>query len=192
MDSPKQYRMGKGFDKSDVVGLQSTGMRHLWYQKMSVWVDAVSSLGVSLHLVLVQALACFNVSVDFVSKWVGNSEGGRRGTKCSSVPRTRHPQECALSSWILCWDAEMRNGWYQSYIIMLSRCLVAYPFVSQEILALCMKVVVSSLKKWMLDMVVAEWRCCQHVSASPSLGANSCTCVSDLLRLHLLLGEGKG
>lgn len=57
---------------------------------------------------------------------------------------------------------------YQSYIVMLNRCLVAYPLVSQGILALCMIVVVSSLKKWMLEMVVAEWRCYQHVSASPS------------------------
>lgn len=32
-------------------------------------------------------------------------------------------------------------------------------------LALCMKVVVSSLK--ILEVVVAEWGCCQHVSASP-------------------------
>lgn len=46
--------------------------------------------------------------------WAGG-EGGRPGTKCSSVPRTRHPRKCALSSWLLCWDAGVRNGWYQSY-----------------------------------------------------------------------------
>lgn len=45
----------------------------------------------------------------FVSKWVAGGEGGRRGTKCSSVPTTRHPRECALSSWLLCWDAGMRK-----------------------------------------------------------------------------------
>lgn len=72
MDSPEkekkkktQYGMDKGFDNSHVVGLQSTGVRHLLYREMSVWVDAVSSLGVSLHLVLVRALACCHVSVAF-------------------------------------------------------------------------------------------------------------------------------
>lgn len=112
--------MDKGFDNSHVVGLQSTGVRHLLYREMSVWVDAVSSLGVSLHLVLVRALACCHVSVAFFffllpqNGWAGG-EGGRPGTKCSSVPRTRHPRKCALSSWLLCWDAGVRNGWYQSY-----------------------------------------------------------------------------
>lgn len=122
MDSPEkekkkktQYGMDKGFD---VVGLQSTGVRHLLYREMSVWVDAVSSLGVSLHLVLVRALACCHVSVAFFfspQNGRAGGEGGRPGAKCSSVPRTRHPRKCALSSWLLCWDAGMRNGWYQSY-----------------------------------------------------------------------------
>lgn len=54
---------------------------------------------------------------------------------------------------------------------MLNRCLVVYPLVSQGILALCM--IVSSLKKWILEMVVAEW---DVVSMYLPLGTNSCAC----------------
>lgn len=32
----------------------------------------------------------------FVSNWVAGGEGGRQGTECSSVPRTRRPSEVCV------------------------------------------------------------------------------------------------
>lgn len=79
LDSPEKKQSGTGkWDNSHVVGLQSTGVRHLLYQKMSVWVDAVSSLGVSLHLVLVRALSLLPCVSGFLSQngWQAEKVGG--------------------------------------------------------------------------------------------------------------------
>lgn len=58
--------------------------------------------------------ACCRVSVAFFFFFLSQNgwqaeEGGRRGTECSSAPTTRHRLECALSSWLWCWDAGVRK-----------------------------------------------------------------------------------
>lgn len=122
------------------------------------------SIGVGASFGLLQCVSCLCLKMgEKRRRW----EGGPSVAQC---PETRHPLRSVRCLHGSC--AGMR-GWGMSGISVLHRHVEWVscsppPLVSQGILALCMIVVVSSLKKWILEMVVAEWRCYQHVSASPS------------------------
>lgn len=119
----------------------------LWYQS-PFGVDTVGGGWVCRC----KALACFNVSFACLKMGKGRGEekkGG--GTKCSSVPKNSPPsrsvrchrgvlcRECGDEEWVV----------YLSYIVMLE-------WVVSCSLSPCI---------W---RDIAEWTCCQHVSASPS------------------------
>lgn len=139
-----------------------------------------SSSGVGASSGLLPCVSCFCFCLKVGGQAV---KVGGRGPSVAQCPElaTLGSMRCLRGS--CAGMQEWGNGWYQSY---RSSCwvgdLLRIPLFLRRFWALCMKVVVSSLKKWMLEMVVAEWRCCQHVSASPPCRANSCECVSDLPR----------
>lgn len=99
---------------SHVVGLQSTGCASsvvsgdVCLGGCCVFAGCQSSFGVGASFA--PAAVCQWLFFFFLSQngWQAE-EGGRRGTECSSAPTTRHRLECALSSWLWCWDAGVRK-----------------------------------------------------------------------------------
>lgn len=147
--------LARGFKKCDLDWLWSVcivccGERCL--SLASVWVGgAVSSL-VSVFIWCRQWEHCSCLCLKVTKK----GENGGEGPSVAQYQNSPHStivsmdlvQECRDADWVV----------YQSYIGVLDG------WYLRGHLALCVIVVVSSLKKWMLEMVVAEcW--CQRVSA---------------------------
>ncbi len=147
--------------------LVSVSMHHLLYWEMSVTNICLGGCcvfsGISLHSGGVAAGFGLLQCVFLLCLKMGEKRKNGEGTKCSSVPKTPHPVCVVFVVLVLeCRDEEWVVN--QSYIVMLGGwCLVVCPLVSQGTFGPLYDVVVSSLKKWILEVVAADWWCCQHV-----------------------------
>lgn len=74
----------------------------------SDWVDAVSSL-VSVSI---WVFRCRLWPASMCHRLCLNMKGRRgEGPSVAQCPKLPALEKCALSSWVLCWDAEMRSEW---------------------------------------------------------------------------------